>query len=351
LSAALLLPGCYTAATPLPGQRASYESLQEAYERLLWPTVQARPLPEDGNQVVPAPALAQLQATLDLPPADQVSRWLESRCAEAALPAAELVAFADPARPARAWPVAAEARDAFLRLQSFSAYWMVDVVHFMEDPEVGPDAEIYEALPHYVVTKRDLMDLAELVGLEAGSDAELLRPEVMALERQAARHAIEVILDFKRAHAEDQFSALSFAGWWLGIDWSRYMNIYDSGLPRFGWLAWLNDMKLDQADHIWSQWTFNDDPLAEVEAEFAALEADLAAVQALWRARLEGRWTPGDEAVAAAAVCAARAELDEAVRAAAGDSAKAKNNLANRLHEKLMVTMRFAQTSPNTRLH
>jgi len=201
------------------------------------------------------------------------------------------------------------------------------------------------------VTKRELMDLAELIGVNAKSDAELLTPKVMALERQAAKDAIEVILDFKRANVEDEFSALSFAGWWLGIDWSRYMNIYDSGLPRFGWLAWLNDMKLDQADHIWSQWTFNDDPLAEVESEFATLATDLSAVQALWRTKLEGRWTAGDEPAAAAAICAARVEVDEAVHAEATDSAKAKNNLANRLHEKLMSTLRFAQKSPNMRLH
>lgn len=347
--------GCgYTPPTLLQNQVASYQSLQDALERVVWPRIAVRPYPGDDGQKLAGPREAMLGSRLDLAPVDQVARWVDERCDEAAAgsdtAAAALADFASPTGTGPAWTITAETRQSYAELQAFSPYWLVDVIAFIENPDVGPDAEIYETLPHYPIVKQELMELAQRIGNTETTLEDVMDPEIVLLSRQAVLDGIMVLMDFKEANANSQLDALTFAGRWLALDFKRYISIYDQGLPRFGWIAWLNDFKLDEADHFWSPWVFNEDPVTEVANELKALDADMLAVQALWREKFAARPPAEPPVEPAQALCSARRALQDEVRAAASDSARNRSNLANRLHEKLMATLRFARAAPNKRL-
>jgi hypothetical protein len=353
---ALSMTGCFFTEPPIVlTEQQAFDSIQERMKSLEWPLVQAFPVPDHGDQVTATPAHAALRAVLDVPPTDQVAGFVAARCAEiaaatdasaAAEPTAKLLAYVDPAGTPIGTDLADETRLAFGRMQLFSIYWIVDIVRWLEDPVTGPDADIYIGFKHYHSTKGKLVALGQSwVESPPQTEVELRAPANVALARELTKDAIGVLLDFKAAYATSETDAFAFAGKWLAVDFKRYINIYDNGLPRFSWLADLNDITLDQKDHIWSQWDVNDNPVADVANEMAALTEDLRAVQGSWRTQLTGKFNPATPSEAAAAICAAQVDTAAAVLAVSTDRQKTKSNLVNRLYSKLMATMRFGQAA------
>jgi hypothetical protein len=105
-------------------------------------------------------------------------------------------------------------------------------------------------------------------------------------------------------------------------------------------------LRSTRASTFWSEWTVSDSPAVEAEAEKVRLIDDRRSVRALWVTAAQEKLALG-ASEAAAALCSSRTDLAAAISAEATESARAPSNLANRLHDRLIATLRLAQDSSN----
>ena len=94
-----------------------------------------------------------------------------------------------------------------------------------------------------------------------------------------------MLLEFHAANLSTKLDTIVFIATWLSVDANRYSNVADSGLPRFAWLADLNDQDLNQGDAVWARWTTDGALEATVELDLAQLTDDLQTVRSAWRAQ------------------------------------------------------------------
>jgi len=349
---ALLATACGFHAATEPLTEAQAEALVHSeMKSRLWPEIQVTPNAQADAGWTAAAPLQALVNTLDEPTVAIVAGQAAADCAllraggPGAGPAtARLASLVDASQPVPPPELEVEITDALENLRAFSANAEVDLLQFLEDPATGPDATIYENLPHYPVVREDMSLLAEALQ-QLGPGASPTTPAIVGLARQTAEDQIAFLLEFHAASLSTEADTILFLLTWLPTDPTRYDNLDNNGLPRFSWIAELNDLDLDEGNAAWAKWSTDSALATKIEADLAQLTSDLDTVQAAWRTQAVAVVDTSSPTATAAALCAQVAAISAAVSTRVAGSPAQPSAIGADLHSRVSDTFQLAQKS------
>ncbi len=345
--------GCFHK-VKVPLQESQAEVIvQNTMKTRLWPVIHVTPDSQIKDGWSAAVALEGLDNTLAQSSVDITAGQVTANCmalaaggAGGAPAQAALYDFIDPAQPPVDSTLEDETRNVLENLRAFSAYFEVDLLHLLEDPATGPDATIYQNLPHYPIVRQDTIQLGEaLQGLKAGVSP--ATPQIIQLTTQTAEDWSKFLMEFHAAYLTTEVDTILFVATWLPLDPDRYENLANNGLPRFAWVDELNDIDLNQGNAIWAHWTWDESYVSKVEMDLSQLTADLQTVQAAWRTEAQGKVDLSSPAAAAASLCAQATMIAMSVSTGVTGTPASPPAAGTDLHNRLSDTFQLAQKSPD----
>ena len=327
--------------------------VQQTLKARLWPDIHVVP---DAQLKAGWTAFTSVQAlnnTLAQAPVTIVAGQVAGNCATlsaggaaAAPAAAALSTFIDPSKPIDESWLADETTGILEDLRSFSGFFEVDLLEFLESPVTGPDATIYQNLPHYPTVRQDTIQLAEaLQALHSGASP--TTPQIVQLADQAAHDWVKMLIEFHGANVSTEADTIGFVLTWLPLDPNRYENVVNNGLPRFAWLAEINDINLNEGNAIWANWTWDDSLVSKVQLDLSQLTTDLQTVQSAWRTQAQGLVDLSSPEAAANSLCAQSMSIAKAVSTATTGTPVQPPAIGTDLNNRISDTFKLAQQSPD----
>lgn len=345
--------GFHKASVPLTEQTAE-TLVHSVLKERLWPAIQILPDTQSKSGWEAAAALNALAATLTQPTVTIIDQQVTADCTTLVLggsaagpAAARLASLVDAAQPSPASDLEEQTEAALDNLRAFSANAEIDLLQLLEDPATGPDATIYDDLPHYPIVKQDVVLLGDAMQA-LGSDVSPATPAIVQLARQTAEDEITFLLEFHAKYLSTEFDTLLFLATWVPLDPPRYENLDQNGLPCFDWVADLNDLELNEGNAAWAQWSMDENALdVKVALALSQLSDDLGTVQAAWRVHAAGVVEVDSPADTAASLCEHAGTISAAVSASVTGSPTAAPPIGAILQSRLSDTFQLAQKSPD----
>jgi hypothetical protein len=345
-----LVPGCKTHTEGATLSEIEAENvIQTIMKERVWPDVEVVPTADGG--FAEESDLSSLDSTLAQSPLDIVAGQVSGNCAALAAGGAgatqattNLANFITVSVPIDETELADQISNGLQTLRAFSAYFEVDLLQLLESPTQGPDVAIFNKLPHYPIARQDIIDLGNLLAPFKPGEMPTT-PAVINSIHQTAADWVAFLMDLHKADLSTEIDTLVFVATWLPIDPNRYEYLANHGLPRFGWIADLNDMYFDQGNAIWANWTLDNSPVAKVAMGLSQLTSDLQTVQSSWRSQAGSLVDASSPASAASSLCANAMTIASAVATSAPSSLTTPEPIGTLFHGRLSDVFQLAQLS------